>query len=192
MDSIVPITSLWLPIVLSAVFVFIASSVIHMVLGYHSSDFKKLPDEQKALEWFRNAGIPPGEYMMPRPESMKEMNSPEFKEKVAQYPGGVMTIWPGGSSSMGKSLALWFLYSVVVSLFAAYVAGRALDPGDSYLSVFRFAGVTAFACYAMAGWQDTIWYKRSISRSLKNTIDSLIYALLTGGTFGWLWPSAIM
>lgn len=124
--------------------------------------------------------IPPGEYFMPRAESMNEMNSPEFQEKLAKYPGVMMTIWPGGRPSMGKSLTLWFLYSVVIGIFVAYVAGRALEPGESYLSVLRFAGVTAFACYAMAGWQETIWYKRSVSRSLKNTIDSLIYALLTG------------
>jgi hypothetical protein len=192
MDSMVPIMSLWLPIFLSAVFVFIVSSVIHMALQYHNSDFKKVPDEDKALEWFRSAAIPPGEYLVPRAESMKQMNTPEFQEKLAKYPGVMMTIWPAGRPSMGKSLTLWFLYSVVIGVFAAYVAGRALEPGAPYLSVFRFVGVTAFACYAMAGWQDTIWYKRSIGRSLKNTFDGLIYALVTAGTFGWLWPGEIM
>lgn len=188
----VPITSLWLPILLSAVFVFIASSIIHMALKYHNSDFKKVPDEGKVLEWFRNAAIPPGEYLMPRTESMKEMNSPEFQEKVAKYPGVMMTIWPGGRPSLGKSLTLWFLYSIVIGIFAAYVAGRALGPGAPYLSVFRFVGVTAFACYTMAEWHEWIWFKRSTGRVLKNTFDGLVYALITAGTFGWLWPTEIM
>lgn len=192
MDSMVPILSLWLPILLSAVFVFLASSIIHMVFRYHESDFKRVPDEEKALEWFRSAAIPPGEYLMPRAGSMKEMSSPEFQEKVAKYPGVMMTIWPAGRPSMGKSLALWFLYSVVIGIFAAYVAGRALGPGAPYLSVFRFAGVTAFACYTMAEWHEWIWFKRPLGRVLKNTFDGLVYALITAGTFGWLWPTEIM
>jgi Flp pilus assembly protein TadB len=190
--AMVPIMSLWLPILLSAVFVFIVSFVIHTVLQYHNSDFKKVPDEEKALEWFRSVAIPPGEYLMPRAESMKQMNSPEFREKLAKYPGVMFTIWHSGRPSMGKSLALWFLYSVVIGIFAAYVAGRALGPGAPYRSVFRFVGVTAFACYAVAEWHEWIWFKRSTGRVIKNTLDGLVYALVTAGTFGWLWPTEMM
>jgi hypothetical protein len=89
---------------------------------------------------------------------------------------------------MGGSLAQWFMYSIVIGIFAAYVAGRALQPGAPYLSVFRFAGVTAFAAYAIGGWHESIWYKRSWTATLKNTFDGLLYALVTAGTFGWLWP----
>ena len=35
---------------------------------------------------------------------------------------------------------MWFLYTIVMSVFAAYIAGRALPPGTAYLQVFRFAG----------------------------------------------------
>ena len=49
----VPLTSLWLPILLSAVVVFAASSIIHMVLPYHRNDFKKLPDEEGFLAALR-------------------------------------------------------------------------------------------------------------------------------------------
>lgn len=76
-----------------------------------------------------------------------------------------------------------------MSVFAAYIAGRALEPGAHYLEVFRFAGATAFAGYALAQWQSTIWYRRSAVTSLKNTFDGLVYALVTAGVFGWLWPS---
>lgn len=89
---------------------------------------------------------------------------------------------------MTNNLIQWFVYTVIVGVFAAYVAGRALAPGAPYLSVFRFAGFIAFACYTVAGWQESIWYKRSWGRSLRNTIDGLIYGMLTAGTFGWLWP----
>ena len=89
---------------------------------------------------------------------------------------------------MGKNLVLWFLYSMVVGLFAAYIAGRALEPGAHYLQVFRFAGATAFVGYSLALWQMVIWYRRSWKTTLKSTIDGLIYGLLSAGVFGWLWP----
>jgi len=184
----VPILALWLPILLSAVFVFVVSSLIHMVLGYHANDYRKLPDEDGVMDALRKLNIPAGQYHMPHPSNMKEMKSPEFKEKVKKGPGAMLTIWPGGPVAMGGFLAQWFVYSVVVGIFAAYVAGRALPEGARYLAVFRFAGVTSFASYVIAGWQESIWYKRSWTVALKNTFDGLLYALITAGTFGWLWP----
>jgi hypothetical protein len=77
---------------------------------------------------------------------------------------------------------------VVVEIFAAYIAGRALSAGAPYLHVFRFAGATAFVGYSLALWQMSIWYRRAWSSTIKATVDGLIYALLTGGVFGWLWP----
>jgi hypothetical protein len=68
------------------------------------------------------------------------------------------------------------------------IAGRALPAGARYLAVFRFAGATAFYGYALALWQNTIWYKKNWMTTLKSNADGLIYALLTAGFFGWLWP----
>jgi hypothetical protein len=99
-----------------------------------------------------------------------------------------MTMMSNGPISMDKNLVQWFLYSVVVGIFAAYVAGRALPPGAQYLQVFRFAGATAFVSYALGLWQMSIWYQRSLSTTFKATVDGLIYGLLTAGTFVWLWP----
>jgi len=87
-----------------------------------------------------------------------------------------------------KNLVQWFINCVVVGIFAAYVAGRALPAGSRYLAVFRFAGVTAFSGSALALWQNSIWYRRAWTTTLKSTIDGLVYALLIAGTFGWLWP----
>jgi hypothetical protein len=184
----VPIVSLWLPILLSAVFVFVASSVIHMMLPIHNSDYRKLPSEDAVLDALRKFNIPPGDYLTPSAGSMKEMNSPAFKEKRTKGPVAMITVWPSGPPSMAGPLAKWFVYCVVVSIFAAYIAGRALQPGSHYLAVFRFAGATAFTGYALALWQNTIWYNRDWKTSLKSTVDGLIYAMLTAGTFGWLWP----
>ncbi len=184
----VPIMSLWLPILLSAVFVFLVSFVLHTVLTYHFKDFGQVPDEDKMMDALRGFKIPPGEYVIPYAGSPKALSSPEFLAKVEKGPGVFMTIWEGSRPSMGKSLAQWFLYSVIVGIFAAYIAGRALGPGAPYLTVFRFVGFTAFACYTVAQWQESIWFKRSWGRTLKGTIDGIVYGLLTAGTFGWLWP----
>ena len=89
---------------------------------------------------------------------------------------------------MRDQLILWFLYCVVVSLFAAYVGGLALGPGEEYMPVFRIAAVTAFVGYALAHPQRSIWYSRSWATTGRSMFDGLVYGLLTGGAFGWLWP----
>ncbi len=179
---------LWLPMLLSSVIVFVVSFIIHMLSPWHKHDFPKLANESKVLDALRPLAIPPGDYMIPFASSAAEMRSPEFIEKRRTGPVLVMTVLPGGSVSMGKSLIGWFVYSLVVGLFAAYIAGRALPVGAHYLQVFRFVGASAFLGYCLALWQMSIWYGRSWVTTLKSTIDGLIYALLTAGTFGWLWP----
>jgi hypothetical protein len=179
---------LWLPILLSSVFVFIVSSVIHMAPLWHKNDYPKMPNEDKVRDALRPLNILPGEYMVPRPANNKEMNSPEFNEKIKQGPVMMLSVWPNKRASMGKSLVGWFVYTLVIGIFAAYVSGRALPAGVEYLRVFRFAGTAAFLGYAGAVWQQSIWYRYPISSAFKTTVDGLIYALLTAGTFGWLWP----
>lgn len=183
-----PLGALWLPLLLSAVLVFVASSIVHMVLPLHKNDYRKVPRQDEVMEALRPFAIPPGDYMMPRPEGMADLKNPEFLEKMKRGPVAMMTIMPGGNPGMGAQLAQWFVYCLVVGLFAGYVASRALPPGAHYLQVFRFVGTVAFVGYAMALWQSTIWYKRSLGTTIRLNIDGLIFALLTAGTFGWLWP----
>lgn len=184
----VPVMSLWIPILLSAVLVFIVSSVIHMMLPWHRGDLKRLPSEDDVMEAFRKANVPPGDYMAPYAGSMKAMSDAAFIEKRTRGPVLAMTVVKGGPPSMGSSLLLWFLYSCLVGVFAAYLTGRALGPGAPYLAVFRFAGAAAFMCYSMALLQNSIWYKRNWTTTIKTMIDGLVYGLVTAGAFGWLWP----
>jgi len=187
----VGLVSLWLPILIAAVFVFAASSIIHMFLPYHKNDFRALPNEDGVLDALRGFDIPPGDYMFPNAGGDSEvLKSEAFKEKARKGPVGVLTVFPAGDPfAMGPQLTQWFLYCVLVSLFAGYLTSRAVPMGTDYLEVFRFAGTTAFAAYGLALMQRSIWYKQAWSTTLKNLFDALVYGLLTGGVFGWLWPS---
>lgn len=181
------ITSLWIPILVSAVIVFVASSIIHMVLPYHRSDLRKLAKEDEVMDALRRFDIPPGDYAVPHPGSPEGMKKPEFVEKRTKGPVVLMTVAPAGPPSMRMNLLLWFLYCVVVGGFVAYITGRALGPGADYLAVFRFAGASAFIAYSLALPQNSIWYRRNWGATLKSVFDGLVYGLLTAGTFGWLW-----
>ena len=125
----VPVMSLWMPIILSAVIVFVVSSVVHMVLTYHRSDLKTLPKEDEVMTALRGFHIPPGDYAMPHAAGPADMRSPGFIEKMTKGPVAFITVAPSGPPTMGSNLVLWFLYSVAVSLFSGYIASRALNPG---------------------------------------------------------------
>lgn len=182
------LSSLVVPIALSTVFVFIASSIIHMASPWHKSDYPRVPNEDRAREVLRALAIPPGDYMIPRPSSRADLRSPEFAAKIHTGPVMILTVMPNGPMPMLRNMGLWLLYCAAVSVFAGYIAGRALAPGAEYLEVFRFAGATAFIGYVVALWQMSIWYHRSWTTTLKATVDGFIYACLTAGTTGWLWP----
>jgi hypothetical protein len=184
----VPILSLWAPILLSAVLVFLASAVMHMLLPWHRGDYKKLPNEDAVLDAIRKAGVTRGDYSFPRPASMKDMNSPEMQERYKRGPVGMMTLGPTGPPAMSKSLFQWFIYCIVVCIVVAYVAGLVLPAGAEYRIIFRLTSTVAFAGFVLGGWQDPIWRFGSVGTTIRNSIDGLIYALLAAGVFGWLWP----
>jgi len=183
----VPITSLLLPMLLSSIIVFVASSLIHMVLKYHTSDYKKLPDEGKVLDAIRPSNLAPGLYHFPF-TTHKEMNTPAMQEKYKQGPVGFLTIYPNTPPAMGKFLGFWFAYTLVVGFFTAYITGRTVHHGEQYLAVFRVAGTVAFMSYGIGPLVNGIWKGVPWSMVIKESFDGLIYALLTAGTFGWLWP----
>jgi hypothetical protein len=186
----VPILSLWLPIVLGAVLVFVSSSVIHMFLNYHKHDFDPVPDEDAVMDALRPFNIPPGDYALPYGGGAEALRSDAFREKVEEGPVLFFTaLDPRGVFDMRASLAQWFLYSLLVGVFAAYIGGRTLTAGADYLVVFRITGAVAFTCYSIAHMQRSIWFKQRWGTTLRNMFDGLVYALLTAGAFGWLWPA---
>lgn len=183
-----PLIALWLPIVLSAVLVFIASSIIHMASPWHKNDYGKLPNEDQVMAALRPLNVPPGDFLVPRPGSMAEMKAPEFVEKMRLGPNLIVTSLPNGPRSMTTSFVTWFVYLIVIAVFAAYLTGRAIPPGAPYMDVFRFMTVSTFLGHAAGLWPQSIWYHRNWGTTAKMSFDALIYAMLTAGVFGWLWP----
>ena len=182
---------LWLPILLSAVLVFVASSLIHMVFKYHSNEFQSAPNQdaiQNALK-----GAAPGWYAFPFSPDPKDRMSPEWMKKWAEGPSGMLTVAKPGPINMGRNLGLWFLFCVVVAFFTAYVAAHALPMGAGaphYLTVFRVVGTIGLMAFGFAYTGDTIWYGRPWKSWWLAMLDALIYGCVMAGTFGWRWPRA--
>ncbi|MFM1873954.1 MAG: hypothetical protein RL398_3376 [Planctomycetota bacterium] len=184
--DMVELAALWLPILVSAVFVFLASSVIHMALPIHRGDYRKLPREDAVLDTLRSS-VPPGQYMFPCADSMKDMGTPEMQAKFAHGPLGTLIVRPGGSMNMGKSLGQWFVLCLCIGLCVAYAVGLVLPAGDG--RVFRIATTIATLAYAFGGVTDSIWKGVRWSTTLKFVFDGVVYGLVTGATFAWLWPT---
>jgi hypothetical protein len=185
------LSDLWLPILLSAVFVHIASAIIHMGPFWHRNDYPGVPDEAKARSAIGALNVPPGEYMLPRCSSHAEMRTPEFLQKMTEGPVWLITVRPNGMPGMGPMMLQWFVYLLVLALFAGYIASHALAPGAHYLHVFRYVGTTVFMATGLGLIVNSIWYSRLWSTTFKLMFDGLIYSLLMAGTFGWLWPKSV-
>jgi hypothetical protein len=183
----VPLAALWLPVVVSAVVVFIASSIMHMLLPYHRSDYRPLPDEDKTLAALRATPLQRGLYVFPF-ATHQDMKSPALAEKYKLGPVGFMNIMPSGPPVMPKFLIQWFVFCLLVGSFVAYLTGHTVAAGAQYLVVFRVAGTAAFLAYGLGNLSSVIWKGQTWSYTLKEVVDGLIYGLLTAGTFGWLWP----
>ncbi|MFQ6004296.1 MAG: hypothetical protein ACE5OQ_02240 [Woeseia sp.] len=182
----VDLLSLWLPIVVSGVIVFIASSLIWTVVQYHNADWHKLPDEEAARAVLK--GSSPGQYSVPHAGSGADHKSEEWRAKCKEGPAAMIVVLPHGSLAMGKQLVQWAVYCLVVSLLVAYVTSVALPAGAEYLKVFQMSATVAVLAYAGAAPMGAIWFGHTWSRTAKDILDGIIYGLLTAGVFGWLWP----
>jgi hypothetical protein len=184
----VSVTELWLPILIAAVLVFVASSVIHMALGYHKGDYRKAPREDDLMAAMRPFHLEPGDYSMPRPASMADLKTPEYQKKWAAGPVVFFTVLPNDTHGMAAQFVGWFVYSLFIGMVGAYVTGLAYGPGADYMHIFRMATTVTFIGYAGALPSYSIWYKRSWRTTFVGMVDGLIYGMVTAGTLGWLWP----
>ncbi len=182
------LTYLWLPILVSAVFVFIVSSVLHVALPWHKSDYKKMSKEDDVLDAMRAGDMSVGTYMFPSCENMKDWDSPEMKAKREKGPLGILTIVGPDGFNMGKSLGMWFGQSLLIALLVAYIAWPAIGAGAEFGRVFAVTGAAAILGYSVGHMHNSIWRGESWITTGKFLLDGLLYALVTALTFAWLWP----
>lgn len=184
-----PIGSLWLPVLVSAIVVFFASFVLHMVLKYHKADHLKPANEDGVRDALGKANLAPGVYMTPHCADHKEMQDPAKLALYEKGPVAIITVYPKGVPKLSKHLALWFLFSAFVSFVAAYVARHTLLPGADGMLVCRITGTVAFAGYGLSHISDSIWKGQPWGNTGRALLDGAIYAVLTGFTFRMLWPA---
>jgi hypothetical protein len=185
----VTLIDLWLPIVVTAVVVFFASFITHMVLKHHKSDWDQLPDEDGFMAGLRASGAKAGSYMFPHCDDHKKMYEPEMKKKLDAGPIGTIVIWPG-AANMGSNLIRTFILYVVIAVCVAYLATVALPAGSEFIAVFRFTATAAVMAHCLGFVGHAIWYMQKRSAYINDTIDGIAYGLLTGVIFGLLWPAA--
>ena len=182
-----PLMSLLLPIVVSAVAVFVLSVIIHMT-PWHKSDYAKLPDEDGVMKALRPFNIPPNDYTTPHPGSGDYMKSPEYDAKRDAGPVLWVTVVPSGPWNIGKIMGTWFLFVVVVSASVACVVRTIVPPGGHTHAVFHYVALITFLTHGMGAVPMSIWYNRKWSTTLKTAVDALLYALATGWIFSMMWP----
>lgn len=185
---LVSLAALWLPILLSAVLVFVVSSIIHMATPLHKGDYSKLPREDEAMEALRNLSISPGNYAIPRPGSMADMKTEETRTKYEAGPVGFLHVLPSGPPAMGKSLLQWFLYSLVVAFFVAYITSRTVPVSEEYLQIFRVSGACAFMAFGLGQIHEGIWFGRNWPAVFRHVFGGFVYALTVAGCFAGFWP----
>lgn len=187
----VSLASLWLPIMLAAIAVFFLSTLAHAVLKYHESDFQRLPDEDAILASLGPHNLPVGEYMFPHLSraSGSPAKDPAFIERRTRGPAGILTVMPNGMPPLAGFLATWFVYTLLCTILIAYLASRTLPTGAEGSEIFRVTATTAFLAYGVALPQDSIWFGRRWSTTIKNLFDALVYGAATAAIFVWLWPA---
>ncbi|HEX3895281.1 MAG TPA: hypothetical protein VHW73_03640 [Rudaea sp.] len=185
----VTLMQLWLPIVLSAVFVFIASSLLNMLLQFwHRPDYHGFTNEEEVRAALRKGMTEPGMYNVPFC-TMEGMKTPEVKQKFAEGPLAMIALKAGAPMSMGAPLTQWFLFCLVISFLCALLAAHTLAAGTPSAHVFHVMALAALLGHAAGPIPNAIWWSHTWRSSLKHVIDGVIYALIVGATFMWLWPA---
>ena len=182
------VMELWLPIVVSGLAVFVMSALVWTALPHHRKEFGALNNDDAVLNAVRGGNPAPGLYMTPHFKSAEERNSDAGKAKLQAGSMAFITVMPGGNRSMGPMMAQSLVVNLVVAMFVGYLAFHTVPAGAQYLQVFRVAGTATFMAYGLAHLPDSVWFGRPWSSYFLGAFDALLYALIAGGIFGWLWP----
>lgn len=182
------LTDLWLPILLSGVALFICSFLAWAILPHHKDDYSSPPNEEAMRTAVRSLGLAPGRYMFPNCKDHKGMNDPELARKMAEGPMGMLNIWP--VPSMGKNMALTFLTFLIASAFVGYLARETLPNGAAFAKVFQIVGTAGILTWCFSFIPNMIWFNGGIRATVMCIIDGVVYGLVMGAVFAFLWPAA--
>lgn len=185
---VIPIMDFWLPITLATVLCFAAGAVLHMAVPLHKGDWKRLPDEDGVMAAIRQSGARPGNYMFPHMSTPEHLKDPAFHAKLEQGPCGTMTLRQPAPLQMGPYLGRQFIYHLLMSVFIAYLAGRAVALDAEYLRIFQVVGATAILGYVGALFPEAIWYHQPRHYVVGKVVDGVVWGLLTAGSFAGFWP----
>ncbi len=179
--------SLWLPILVSAVVVWIASAIIWMAMPHHKRDRINLPDQEAMIQFVRSHNIPPGNYVFPYCGDAAQRNSPAMKEAIERGPIGTLSLWPT-PMKMGPKMLATFLVYLAVSIFLAYLASITIEPHANHMRVFRIVGTGGILAYCFAFIPNAVWFGGYLRTIVACIIDGIFYGLITAAIFAWLWP----
>lgn len=179
---------LWLPVLVTAVAIFVASSLIHMVFKWHNPDFRKLSNEDAVSDAIRAGSPSPGQYLLPHCADMKVMQGEEMQKKFRDGPIGMLTLRQNGPPAMGGSLIKWFIYTLAVAAIAGAMAMRVFGPTGSAHGAGHLVGLVSFLTYTGGSVQMGIWMGKPWGSVAKDALDGLIYGGISALVFTWLWP----
>ena len=179
---------LWLPVLATAIAVFVASSLIHMVIQWHKSDYRKLLNEDAVRDAIRAGSPAPGQYFLPYCAEMKDMQNPAMQQKFAEGPIGFLTVKRNGPPAMGASLVNWFLYVLVISAISGAIAMRVFGAWGNASGAGHLVGLVSFLTYTGGSVQMGIWMGKPWGSVAKDALDGLIYGAIGMAVFTFLWP----
>ncbi|NND70634.1 MAG: hypothetical protein HKN43_03560 [Rhodothermales bacterium] len=184
----VSISALWLPILVSAVAVFIVGFIMNMVLPHHRNDFSKVDNEDGFQDALRSHNLTKGQYFVPYANSSASMKDPDYIKRAEKGPVALVHVIDNGVGPKPQQLGIYFVELLIISLFVAYISGMAFGPGTDYLQIFQIAGSVAVIAHIGALIGNSVWWGFTWSSTFKHMFDGVIYGLVTAGIFGWLWP----
>lgn len=182
------VLQLWLPIVLTSVFIFIASSLIHMVFKWHNSEYGKLANEDAVAAAIRAGNALPGQYVFPHCMDMKEMQSDEMMKKYREGPIGLLTLRRNGPPAMGPALIMWFLFTLILAAITALIAVKSIGLEAHAHTAAHLVGLVTLLAYGAGSVQAGIWMGKPWGSVAKDLLDSFIYAVISAATFLYFWP----
>ena len=180
---------LWMPVLVTAVGVFVASSLIHMVFKWHNSDYKKLANEDEVMAALRAGSAGRGLYVMPHCMDMKQMQDEAMQKKYRDGPVGFITLVRCvGTPNMAPQLIKWFVYTLAVAAIAGHIAVHTYGLNADPHRAAHLVGLISFLTYAGGSVQAGIWMGKPWISVVKELLDSFIYGTVSALIFMWLWP----